>query len=115
MGNLGCFLKESQLRQSRATQPCLSITHHVYTVLCDHTTGCCEAYCFMTYGYGIFNVRTHLGVCRMAVRSKQVCTRIDQEGQKNVTYLPRQGFEPRVFGFDIRLTELLGLGLGLIR
>ena len=28
--------------------------------LCDHTTGC-EAHSFMTDGYGIFNVRTHLG------------------------------------------------------
>ena len=35
----------------------------VYAVfLCNHATGC-EAYSFMTDGYRIFNVHTHLGAC----------------------------------------------------
>ena len=44
--------KESQLRQSRATQPYLmtSLAHAVS--LCDHTTGC-EVYYITTGGYGI--------------------------------------------------------------
>ena len=36
----------------------------MYTfVLFDHTTDC-EAYSFTTGGYGIYNVLTHLGMCR---------------------------------------------------
>ena len=55
--------------------------------LCSHTTGC-EAYSFATDRYGIFNVRTNLGACRTPFTrwgsdTKQVCTRVDSEGQKN--------------------------------
>ena len=55
--------------------------------LCDCTTSC-EAYSFMTDGHGIFNVCTKMGVCCThegggGVRHKQICTRIDSEGQKN--------------------------------
>ena len=57
------FPKESQLRNSRATQPKL-ITSLVFAVfLDDYTTGC-EAYSFTTDGYGIFNVRKNVGACR---------------------------------------------------
>ena len=49
-----------------------------------YTTGS-EAYSFTTDGYGIFNVRTNFGCVpyiRRGVRHKTVCTRVDQEGQK---------------------------------
>ena len=46
----------------------------VYAVfLCDHTTGC-EAYSFMTDGYGIFNVRTNLGACSIYTKWGQAQT-----------------------------------------
>ena len=35
----------------------------VYSVFVFHTTGC-EAYSFMTDGYGIFNVHTNWDACR---------------------------------------------------
>ena len=64
MGNSGRFFaEESQPRQSRATQP-QSIPNLMSAVfVCEYTTGG-DAYSFTTVGYGIFNVRTHLGVCR---------------------------------------------------
>ena len=38
------------------------------------------------------------------VRHKQVCTRVDSEGQKKLFLaLPHQGIEPRVFGFELKL------------
>ena len=63
MTNSGQFLEESQLRQSRATQPDLipSLVHAVF--VCDHTTDCGDFF-FTTDGYGIFNVRKNLGACR---------------------------------------------------
>ena len=64
-----------------------------------------RAYYFTTDEYGIFNMRTYLGACRTqegGVRYKEVCTRVDSEGQKNFLTLPRQGTEPRVFGFEFR-------------
>ena len=51
----------------------------------------CEAYSFTADGYGIFNVRTNLGVCCMregGVRHKQVCTRVDSEGQEKLPHHP---------------------------
>ena len=50
--------------------------------LCDPTTDG-EACSFMTDGYGIFNVRMHLGACRTHEGGswhKQVCTRVDSGG-----------------------------------
>ena len=41
------FPEESQLRQTRATQPLLIINLMYAVFLCDHTTGC-EAYSFTT-------------------------------------------------------------------
>ena len=42
---------------------------------------------FMTVGYWILNVRTHLGACRThakrGVMNKHVCTKVDSEGEKN--------------------------------
>ena len=53
---------------------------------CLHTTGR-EAYSFTTNRYGIFDVRTHLGACRLhergSWRHKQFCTRVDSERQTN--------------------------------
>ena len=60
---------------------------------------------FMPAGYGIFNVYTYLGERRTheGVRHKQVCPRVDSEGQKNCRLtLPRRGIEPRVFGLEFR-------------
>ena len=60
---MGIFHMGNSLKQSRATQPKL-MTSLVYAVfLCDRTAGC-VAYSFTTDGYGIFNMRTHLGACR---------------------------------------------------
>ena len=91
---------------------CLQGFNVVYAVFfCDHTTGG-EAYPSVTDGYGIFNIHTTLGTWRThAGRSgtKQVCTRVDSEGQKNCTLtVPHQGIEPRLFGLEVRrcTTEL---------
>ena len=80
--------------------------------LCFPTTGF-EAKAFATYGYGIFNVRTHLDACRTheggsgTDKSAQELTLRDN---KNLLIaLPRQVIEPRVFGFesDSLTTELI--------
>ena len=41
------------------------------------------------------------------VRHKQVCTRVDSEGQEKLfrVTLPHQGIEPRVFAFELRLSS----------
>ena len=53
---------------------------------------------FMTAGYGICNVRTHLGgvpFTRRGVRHNQVCTRVDSEGQKKcLSPSPARGSNP---------------------
>ena len=57
MGNLGCF---HQGKQTALVQRCPAFFKPF--VQCFHTTSC-EAYSFTaTDGYGIFNVRTILGV-----------------------------------------------------
>ena len=49
----------------------------------------------MTDGYGIFNVRTNLSACRKQVWYKQVCTKVDLEGQKNCCLpCPARGSNP---------------------
>ena len=76
----------------------------VRAVQCDYTTGC-EAYSFTTDGYEIFNVRTNLGACSTheggsdTNKSAQELTR---GTEKLSLTLPRQGIEPRVFGFEFR-------------
>ena len=79
---------------------------------CIHTTGC-EAYSFTTDEYGIFNVRTNVGACRTREEgggggsSGTNKSRVASEGYiyiyKLFLTLPRQRFEPRVFGFEFRL------------
>ena len=48
---------------------------------------------------------------------KQVCTRVDSEGQKNCSSpFPRHGIEPRVFGLEFSLHALFsGMGQALIQ
>ena len=75
---------------------------------CFHTTDC-EAYSFRTDGYGIFNVRTNLGVGRRGARQKQVCTRVDSEEHKNCcSPCPARGSNPGSSGLksDSLATEL---------
>ena len=57
----------------------------------------------------IFNMRTNVAAChtRRGVRHKQVCTRVDSEGQKNYSSLPRQGIEPMMCRFEFWLTTEL--------
>ena len=78
---------------------------------CFHTAGC-EACSFTTDRYGIFNVRTYSGLCSIHDGGSgtyiQVCTRVASEGPKNLyPTLPRQGIEPRVFGFDLCVLKLM--------
>ena len=84
------FPEESEQPQYGATQ--LGFVPLCFVCSCLHTAGC-QAYSFPTDGYGIFNVR-----------HKQVCTRVDSEAgiEKLSATLPRQGIEPRVFGFESR-------------
>ena len=51
---------------------------------CFHSTFC-EACSFTTDGYGIFTVRTNVGVpyTQRGFRHKQVCTRVDSGGHKH--------------------------------
>ena len=58
------------------------------------------------YDRFIFNIRTNCGCMpytRRGVRHKQVCTRVDSEGQKNYLSftLPRQEVEHKVFRLQI--------------
>ena len=59
--------------------------------MCDHTTGC-EAYTFTTEGYGMKGGRAQTSLHKSGLR----------EIVKLSPTLPRQGIEPRVFGFKIR-------------
>ena len=74
---------------------------------CFHTT-VCEAYSFKTDGYGIFNVRTHVGACRTheggsgTNKSAQELTR---GTEKLFLAPPRKGIEPKTFGFQFRLSN----------
>ena len=63
-GNSGCFPFGKANSHSTAL-PCFVFCFLPVsaTLSCFHTTGC-GAYSFTTDGYGIFNVRTHLGACR---------------------------------------------------
>ena len=74
-------------------------------LLCDRTTGC-EA-TLTTDGYGIFNVRTYLGVCCTqeggvgggGPGSKKSAQ--DSRGIEKLSLtLHHQGIEPKVFGFE---------------
>ena len=75
---------------------------------CFHTTGC-EAYSFTTDGYGIFNVCTIVGACRTHEGPGQTQTSLHKSslGGTEQLYLalPRQGIEPRVFGFEFRVSN----------
>ena len=42
---------------------------------------------------------------RRGVRHKQVCKRVEDGQKKLFVTLPRQGIEPRVFGFEFRLSN----------
>ena len=110
-GNTVCFRRGKRAGRQSAALPSFFIIlcFCVRTFSCFHTT-VCEAYSFATDGYWIFNVRTHLGACRThewrSGTSKSICTRVDSEGQKNCSSpCPCQGIEPRVFGFDFRLSN----------
>ena len=79
--------------------------------LCFHTTGC-DAYSFTTGGYGIVNVRTNLGSCRIheegsgTNKSAEELTRM---GQKNYySHCPARGSNPGFseFNSDPLTTEL---------
>ena len=77
----------------------------------SYTTGC-QAYCFTTDGYGSLNLAHKFGCVpytRRGVRHKRVCTSVDSEGQKNCPppCPPKHGIEPRVFGFQFRLSDQL--------
>ena len=71
--------------------------------LCFHTTGC-EAYSFMTDGYGILNARTDVGACHTheggssTIKSAQELAWRDR---KTAAHLAPPGIEPRVFRFEI--------------
>ena len=75
----------------------------------DHTT-VCQAYSFTTDGYGIFNVRNTFRVRAVHTkggRHKQVCTRVDSEGQKqnNLAIHPAPPGD-RTHGLRIWTTDL---------
>ena len=43
---------------------------------------------------------------KWGIRQKQVCTRVDSEGQKKLALtLPRQGIEPRCLWIEFRLSN----------
>ena len=78
------------------------VLHILFKETCN--SGCCETYSFLTDGYGIFNVRTHLGACLFGCVSytrrwgvggggrggqKHVCTRVDSKEQKKKPTVPR--------------------------
>ena len=64
-GNSGCFPLGKASSQSTALPQLLLLLFLLLLcalLSCLYTAGC-EAYPFTTDGYGIFNVRTHLGAC----------------------------------------------------
>ena len=69
--------EESQLRQNRATQPYLSVSLVYAVFLCGHTTGCWGLPLLRQLDMG------SLTCTRSGVRHKQVCARVDSEGQKH--------------------------------
>ena len=82
--NSGCFPHEKANSHSTALPSFFGLSLLLCAVCsCFHTTDC-DAYSFTTDGYGIFNVRTHLGACRTHEQgsgtSKSQCTRVDSEG-----------------------------------
>ena len=95
------FPKESQLRQSRATQPYLmtSLVCAVFNFVCDHTTGVVRPTRLRQMDMGSLTC-AHTFWCepysQRGVRNKRVCTSCaDSEGQENY-----HGIESRVFGFE---------------
>ena len=72
-----------------------------------YTTGC-EAYSFTTDEYGFFNVRTNVRAC-LTHKGGQTQTNLLkgwlEETEKLLFTLPRQVIEPRVFGFEFRLSN----------
>ena len=110
------FPEESQLRQSRATQPEIN-TSLVYAVffVCDYTTGC-DACSFTTDGYGIFNKFGWALYTRRGVRHTHVCTSVYSEGQKNCrSPCPARGSNPGSLDFksDALTTELRSPSLSI--
>ena len=85
--NSGCFPRGKRAAIVRRYPDCFPFLCAVFS--CFDTTGC-EAYSFTTAGYGIFNVRTHLGACHAhsggsgTNRSAQELTRMDTH--KNVSH-----------------------------
>ena len=65
----------------------------------------------MTDGFGIFNVHTHLGACHMhewGSGTRKPAQELIYEGTERLSLtLPRHGIEPRVFGFEFRLSKPL--------
>ena len=94
------FRGESEQPQYGATQTFFLSLCRVFVIPCHRLY--CKDYSFTTYGYGIFNVRTSLGACSTherrgwrGDRHKQVCTRVDSEGQKNcASPCPARGLNP---------------------
>ena len=64
MENLGCFSQAGNGSSLSTVLPSffLLFPHVCAMFCCFHTTGC-EAYSFMSDGYGIFNMRTNVGAC----------------------------------------------------
>ena len=92
----GCFHRGKRAAIVRRYPAVVFVPDWLFS--CFYTTGC-EAYFFFftTDGYGICNVRTHLGACRahegegwggVGVRHKQVYTRVDSEWQKKNPPIP---------------------------
>ena len=89
------FPKESKLWPSHAIQPYAWVWGLLF-----YDTDMGSLTCAQTW---VRTVHTKAGV-----RHKQVCTRVDSEGQKNCPspdLMPHQRIEPRVFGFEFWRTN----------
>ena len=88
---------------------------------CLHTTGC-EAYSFMTDGYGIFNTCANLGACctheDMGGGGGQAQTSLRKSWLRGIeknncpSPCPTRGSKPKVFGFEFRLSNHWAKGNG---
>ena len=77
--------------------------------MCFRTSGC-EAYSFTTDGYGIFNVRTHLGACRTHEEGSDTnkpAQELTRREKRTVPHPAQPG--DRTQGFQVWIPTLLPL------
>ena len=106
--NSGCFPPGKTSSQGTALPSFFFLSPCVQCFRVSIPPGC-EAYSFRTDGYGTFNVRAKLGACRThegepgTKKSAKELTR--KGGGAEKLFLSQEGIEPRVIGFEFRLSN----------